>query len=631
MSKLLSKLEQQIKDQAQKYYTDGSNTVSDEEFDSMINTVRSIDPNSDILTTGWGYDVNQDTTPGKKVHHKYGLIGSLNKIHSYDEFTQEFVQSDYQLCSLKLDGLSVVLYYQDGILVDAVTRGDGTVGISIIDKIPYIDKQLLQLEDIYFTGAIRGEILMPTRQFTVFKKYNPEAKNPRNAAAGLINRKDKYQDLKYLKIVVYTVVGDENNPTDIFVNLQQMIYFLECNFTNVAPYKIVSLQSMSDGLFDKFVIQLKDKWYTQYPADGLVFTCNWYYDVITQEIGYNAIAYKYPTEGKLSKVTGVRWDMSKTHYAIPVVNIEPIELAGTTVVNASGHNAKNIRDNHIGEGAIVRITKANEIIPYVEEVIKPCNTSGMISRCPECGELLRWSGVHLECVNPDCPNTVWQDTLQWINLLAPLDNFGDLLRKKYLIQCFKTDGPISIKQVMNGTLLTYSKNLSDELKQNQLFKQFVDLLYHSKITPGIAIEALNIPRFGSITCNKLGQYPEYISQLKDGEIPVELKAAIGSANFDSIVNNINKFRRLNLIWDRIVFKHIDSRGKVAITGKLSIKRKDFENLLRDAGFTPVSSVTEDVICLITDGPQSATTKNRQADKYNIPKISESDFRKQYLN
>lgn len=201
MSKLFSSLEKKIAENAQAYYTDGSSELTDEEFDSLVDQLRKENPDSELLQkTGWGYSINEDTTPGKKYPHKYGEAGSLEKCRTWEEVKPVF-RNQFVDMSLKLDGISVLLYYRDGKLYQALTRGDGAVGIDITDKVLEIGTTVdmskfteysIKLSDddnANFTGAVRGEIVMSFRNFDKYKKLHPEAKNPRNVAAGIINKK----------------------------------------------------------------------------------------------------------------------------------------------------------------------------------------------------------------------------------------------------------------------------------------------------------------------------------------------------------------------------------------------------------------------------------------------------------
>ena len=629
MSKLLKDLENKIQQESQKYYSEGSNSIDDEQFDALVGTVKDLDPNSKVLSTGWGYDVENDSTYGTKVKHTCGLVGSLDKYRDIDELLKYFKNSDKLYYSLKLDGLSIVLYYEQGMLVDAVTRGDGYTGISIVDKIRFIDRTLFALP-VNFTGAVRGEILMTIDNFDIFKRINKDAKNPRNAAAGLINRKDKYEDLKFLDIVVYTVVKVSDEYRNIVVNNSTMYKFLNRYFSYVVPYKKISEDSF-DTLNSQFKC-FKNKWVTLLPIDGIVVSAGLEWDNNTGNVSYDSVAFKFESESKAVEVIDVEYDMSKTHYAIPRVKVTPVQLSGATVEYAAGHNAQYILDNDIGPGSIVELTRSGEVIPYIKSVIEPTNPK-LIKNCPVCNSVLSWNGVHLQCNNPDCGNAIIQDTLVWINTLAPLDNFGDTLRLKYLSMYLED---ISIESIMNGSILKFIDKPT-ELVQDTLFYKFIHLLYENSISLESAIISLNIPRFSTMNSAKLANYPDIVKRLiavSNGEQEIDslldIYGYIGDANSDSLIENIHKFRRLNLIRDRIIWDTQSSKGKVAITGKLHIKRSDFEKELKQAGYTPVSSVTQDVICLITDNPNSSSSKNKQADIYKIPKITESEFRNKYL-
>jgi DNA ligase (NAD+) len=630
MSKLLKDLEAKIKEESQKYYSKGSNTITDEQFDALVDTVEELDPNSDVLSISWGYDVDKDSTSGEKVKHRCGLVGSLDKYRNIDDMLKRFDSPTQLYYSLKLDGLSIVLYYESGKLVDAVTRGDGYTGISIYDKIRFIDRQLFVLP-VNFTGAIRGEILMTIDNFDTFKYINQDAKNPRNAAAGLVNRKDKYEDLKFLDIIVYTVVKVSNEYEHIVLNNSTMYNFLNRYFSYVVPYKKISEDSF-DTLNSQFKC-FKTKWVRLLPIDGIVVSAGLELDNNTGNVSYDSVAFKFESESKAVEVIDVEYDMSKTHYAIPRVKVTPVQLSGATVEYAAGHNAQYILDNDIGPGAIVELTRSGEVIPYIKSVIEP-TIPKVIKNCPICNSVLSWNGVHLQCKNSNCDNAIVQDTLVWINTLAPLDNFGDTLRLKYLSMYLED---ISIESIMDGSILKFIDKPT-ELVQDTLFYKFIHLLYENPISLESAIISLNIPRFSTMNSAKLANYPDIVKRLiavsneeQKVDSLLDIYGYIGDANSDSLIENIHKFKRLNLIRDRIVWSNSESKGKVAITGKLSVKRSQFNDELRQFGYILVSSVTQDVMYLITDNPNSSSSKNLQADNYGITKITESQFRKQFMS
>ena len=204
-------LQQRIKDASQQYYTTGESDLTDEEFDKLLEKERSLNPDSELLDVGHGYDIHQDKTYGEKVDHKYGLVGSLPKCRTYKEFIRLYKDLDSKLlmASTKLDGLSVVLYFKEGKFIDAVTRGNGRTGISVYDKIKYIT-HISGCHSSDFTGAIRGEIIMSNQNWEKFHTLHPESKHPRNSVAGLMNNKTITSDLDFVDVVFYTVVGSEN-------------------------------------------------------------------------------------------------------------------------------------------------------------------------------------------------------------------------------------------------------------------------------------------------------------------------------------------------------------------------------------------------------------------------------------
>lgn len=644
MSKLFNKLEQQIADQAQAYYSDGSQTVSDEEFDEMVAELKSTKPESELLKTGWGYDVTKDSTPGAKVSHKYGEAGSLDKCRTWEEIGKEF-QNIELWASLKLDGISVVLYYEDGKLIQALTRGDGHVGIDITDKIKVIMK-MTDIRDSEFTGAVRGEIIMPIANFERFKHHNPEAKNPRNSTAGLINSKEISEDLKYLEVVVYTIVGVTKDVRfDTYEDMQHMVTWLTKHFLLVAPYKQIYLSS--DNYLTVFN-DLKDDWYGRYPADGIVITKDLYAPDVKGssddiEIAYHSKAFKFKSGTARTKVVEIEWNMSKTGYAVPRVRVEPVQLAGTTVQYCTGYNAKYVLDNDLGIGSVVEIEKRGEIIPNINQVVHSASPAHLPTCCPSCSGDLQWEGVHLACKNPNCINSVSQDTMIWTNILAPIDNLGEALKEKFFIDIY---GEIpSIERLMTeDRYIVYHPSRS---AQRKLMYNMFDALYNATIPLATAIKALNIPRFGDVNAEKLAQYPEQVKELialADSETNIEtlkcsslislLRTEIGVANTDAILMNLNKVARLQLIQSRIEWSNSAAqtrhKGKVAITGKLSVKRAEFEKALRDAGYTP-AEISKDTKFLITDDPNSSSSKNKKADDWGIQKITEKDFKNKYLN
>lgn len=661
-------LEDAIKDASQKYYTDGSSPVTDEQFDSMLDELKNRDPDNALLTqVGHGYDVDEYVmkTGKKKVKHKYGLIGSLDKAYNWSELSKELKHTLVDV-SLKLDGISAVLYYENGCLYQALTRGVDGYGIDITDKVKYILQPSEQeLEDSTFTGAVRGEIIMPEPRFKEYlEEVDCEAKNSRNTAAGLINSKDIEPDkLKYLTLPVYSIVGVESIQFEIDLRsntiretvdqVQDMREWLDNNFVCTAPYMCVCL--CEDSYLSKLESIRDELNHDDYfPMDGLVLTAKLRTE--GNQVIPTSQAFKFGAESGETTVTNVEWNLTKTRYLMPKINVEPLFLSGTNVENATGYNAQYIKENNIGVGTKLEISKHGEIIPNVDRIIL-ATSAELPTTCPVCGTELVWSGVHLQCPNDLCGNAQIQDLLIWLQNLVPVDYLGDKLKLKWLSEFYQTS-KLSIPKVMSGLQhIIDSVPRYDGVQPTTVMDMLISL-YNKNFKLVDVIKALNIPRFGDVNAEKLAQYPELIQsaysirrnrakglseerETSDVEYTASLmllrdeySKKIGEANMISLINHIYKLDNLKYIWDRIDFTQsvtdIVYKGKVAITGKLSVKRADFEKELRAHGYE-AKEISKDTKFLITDDPNSSSSKNKKADQWGIVKISEEEFRRQYLS
>lgn len=635
----MTELELKIKEAAQKYYTDGSSDLTDAEFDELVDQLRKENPESELLKrTGWGYSITNDTTPGKKYLHRYGEAGSLEKCRTWDEIRSEYKSNSIDI-SAKLDGLSVVLYYKDGVLDQALTRGDGRVGIDITDKIKVILGD--SIPDKTFTGGVRGEILITNDSFKEFQNIHPEAKNPRNSAAGLINGKEITDDFKYLNVVVYSVVGADSWYSEgAMIPMSKVRKWLRSNFRLTAPNMNTHINSITFlENFDK----LRAVWSRTYPIDGLVLTLNHARYEPGNCVIQKSQAFKFKSETAFTEVLEVEWNMSKTGYAVPRVRIEPVQLAGTTVQYCTGYNAKYILDNNLGVGAIVEIEKRGEIIPNINNVVAVAHHAYPPKFCPCCSCELQWEGVHLACKNPCCGNSVSKDTMIWTNVLAPVDNLGESLKEKFFTEMY-SDVP-TIEDLMSNKPTAY-QNAPYGSQAYRMKLMFDKLFGDEAIKLTDAIKALNIPRFGDVNADNISQYPEQVKNLMElacdgscadgmklASLFEELKSKIGVANTESLEKNMDKIARLRFIQKRIDWSlptvSSECKGKVAITGKLSVKRSDFEKELKAAGYIP-AEISKDTKFLITDNPNGSSSKNKKADAWGIVKISEQQFRKEYM-
>lgn len=655
----VSNIEAKIIEASQKYYSDGTSDIDDLTFDQLVDILRGLKPDSQVFQKpGWGYNPYKNSTAGQKVKHKYGLVGSLDKAYSLDEISKELKNTtNVRQISLKLDGISAVCYYENGVLDKILTRGDGTVGIDITDKAHILVPSHLTDEYEGFTLAVRGELVMDEDNWNQFHEKYPESLNPRNSVAGLVNRKDRSEDFWAVEFVPYTVIGSTSLLPGTSWNLQEVMKFIEHTFQHHVPYSIIPEgETITQEVVDSFSVLVEVFSYSGFPYDGLVIKDNNISIDENSQFIYTAQAYKFKAESAETVVRDIEWSLTKTKYLMPRILFDNIFISGTNVSACTGYNAAYIKDNDIGVGTKLIVSKHGEIIPNIDEVIESTGAE-LPTVCPCCGSQLQWEGVHLCCKNPECEDAHLKDVLIWFDKLVPVKGLSDSLRTKFLREA-KSYGWISditIGDVMNVSSQDdgYEWMLESVCsKQARMFvKSWISLLkWKISVTWEDALTALNIPRLSTKTASKIAKNTELLellrtylesleaSGLQFGEyyhhFLAKLEEVVGTATAESVDRNRNKFLNLLCIYpcicieDSTKFEDMKIR-QVAITGSLSMPRKEFESFIAEFGFK-VGDITKSTFCLITDDPNSNSSKNAKADKYGIPKISETDFLSKYV-
>ena len=634
-----AKLEQELQQASQQYYSSGTSPLSDVEFDSKLEQLKELNPESNVVSSiGHGYEVASDDTYGVKRQHVYGTVGSLDKVHNWDEFSKD-LHSKPVVCSLKLDGISCALYYTNGVLDYALTRGDGTEGFDITSKLKYIAPDMfnLQLNGNKFTGAVRGELVMKRNDFKQYLKLHADAKNARNTVAGLINQKEaSVQDLRLVSLVVYSVIAcDSCKKYDIATHFD-VFAKLSC-VHETAPFKVLTSFTQKDLDYRvkqcHCVLTAADV----YPQDGLVIADQVLkFNSDTHELTWNAQAYKFAAESKQTTVQEVVWTLTKTGYYVPKVKFNAIALSGTTVQYATAFNAKYVQDNHIKPGCKVTVTKSGEIIPYIVSIdYVPDENYNLPSSCKYCGKPLHWvTDVHIGCCNDDCAERKKLDAVLWIKTISDIDGLSDTLIRKYCDE-FNVNCVSDLYEMPHLQFtIAAAQNIESKIagKQLSLFAQAVDCCLSKSIPFDVALTACNIPRIASKTASKCTIMYFDIMEIADRGTATQEQAqriadAIGHANFESLAAHAQKLHNLMYIKNNLTLPVASKQDvrNVCVTGKLSMKRKDFEQLLAQHSFAMCSSVTKSTFALITDNPNSGSRKNTDADKLGIPKYTENEF------
>ena len=420
MSELVSLLNRY----AHEYYTKDAPSVSDSEYDQLYRELVSLEeqyPN-EILPESPTHRVGGKVLDGfEKYQHQYPLYSlqdafSRAELVAFDErVRKEFPDASY-LCELKIDGLSISLAYENGILVAGATRGDGSIGENITENLKRVKDIPLTLPKP-LTITVRGECYMPKASFDAvnqLRQENGEAEfaNPRNAAAGTLRQLDT---AVVAKRNLATFLYQEANPTteatqeDVLEKLSQLGF-------SVNEKRV--LASTIDQVWDfiEKVGQERDK--LPYEIDGIVIKVNLL--AAQEELGFTvkapkwAIAYKFPAEEKEAQLLSVDWTVGRTGVVTPTANLTPVQLAGTTVSRATLHNVDYIREKDIRKDDTVIVYKAGDIIPAVLRVVESKRVSDehldVPSQCPSCqSDLLHFEDeVALRCINPLCPAQIME-------------------------------------------------------------------------------------------------------------------------------------------------------------------------------------------------------------------------------
>ena len=404
---------------ATEYYTSDNPSVSDSEYDRLYRELVE-------LETAYPDQVSADSPThrvgGKvldgfeKYSHQYPLYSlqdafSREELEAFDARVRKEVAHPTYICELKIDGLSISLTYEKGILVAGATRGDGSIGENITENLKRVkDIPLTLPEELDIT--VRGECYMPRASFDQVNQARqengePEFANPRNAAAGTLRQLDT---AVVAKRNLATFLYQEASPSTRDSQEKVLKHLEQLGFV-VNPKRI--LAENIDEIWDFIQEVGEERDNLPYDIDGVVIKVN---DLAGQEeLGFTvkapkwAVAYKFPAEEKEAQLLSVDWTVGRTGVVTPTANLTPVQLAGTTVSRATLHNVDYIAEKDIRKDDTVIVCKSGDIIPAVLRVVESKRISeeklDIPSNCPSCdSQLLHFEDeVALRCVNPDCP------------------------------------------------------------------------------------------------------------------------------------------------------------------------------------------------------------------------------------
>ena len=648
ISKLVSLLNKYSYD----YYVEDNPQISDTEYDTLYKQLEKLEENHPeyILENSPTQRVGDRVLDEfEKITHKVPMLSlsntfSTEDLRDFDARISKLVpdHSVEYICELKIDGLAISIKYEDGRLVSAATRGDGSVGEDVTENIKTIFSIPKVLKDNR-TFEVRGEVYLPRKSFELLnseRESNNEVlfANPRNAAAGSLRQLDsKITAKRRLSAFIYSIVGDDSIVSQENALNTAKEYNLPVN-PNFKLCKNI------DEVINYINYWTEHKKNLPYDIDGIVIKVNSY--STQEEVGYTqksprwATAYKFPEEELATKLLDVELSVGRTGIITPVAILDPIVISGSTVSKASLHNKDIIEELDIHIGDMVVVKKAGEIIPKVVRVVRELRTEGstkyaMPNTCPSCGQqtYTKENDPFTRCKNPDCPDQNIRRIIHFASRDAlNIEGLGDkvvtTLYEKGIIAhtidlfSLEREKLISLDR-MGEKSVDNLLNAIENSKQNSLDKVI------------FALGILNVgKKAGKILAEKYLNLTNLMNATLDELVNLD---DVGQITAESILDYLSDENNIKFINDLIKVgmnpqyevqevntDNIFAGKTVVLTGKLvELTRNEAKEYLEKYGAKVTGSVTSKTDLVIAG--EKAGSKLAKAEQLRIRVINEEEF------
>ena len=629
---------------AKSYYVDAVEIMPNIEYDKLYDELVKLEKETNVVlsnspTQNVGYETASELP--KKAHESPML--SLDKTKSVTEL-EDWLGDNKALLSWKMDGLTIVLTYRGGELVEAVTRGNGIIGEVITNNAKNFQNVPLKIE---YKGELilRGEAVI---KYSDFKRINESIsdadakyKNPRNLCSGSVRQLNPAvtRERKVYFNVFNVVKADD---IDFENSKAKQFEWAKNEGFDVVEYKFTNRASLANDIAD-FESRIADN---DIPSDGLVLLLD---DIAlgerlgsTAKFPRNAMAFKWSDERQTTKLKYIEWSPSRTGLINPVAVFEPVELEGTTVSRASLHNVSIFEELMLGVGDEISVYKANMIIPQVYENLTKSNTEKVPKMCPACGKDTTIKKDNeskvLLCTNPDCQvKHIKQYALMASRDALNIDGLSESTLEKFLSKGFiKSDSDLFHLDRFKDEII----NMDGFGKRS--YEKLIAALDEAKnTTVSRFLYSLGIAGIGSANAKMIAKYfdndiDRIISASKDDLLEIE---GIGEVLANSIADffksekNIENVESLRKI---LKFEKEESGGGDKLSGKVCVitgslqhfsNRNELKELIEKNGGKVSGSVSSKTNYLINNDTASNSSKNKKAKELGVEIISEEDFLK----
>jgi DNA ligase (NAD+) len=617
---------------AKEAYYSGEPIMEDWEFDELEQILK--DNFSEVINI-----VGADNDTTAKAEHWNPMLSLAKKsatidgIIPFEEF-QSWINSrlstlnkkEYTLTLMpKYDGNSVNLQYKNGNFFKAITRGNGIKGTDITEKVKYIIPLTIPYkEDV----EIRGEVILNETSYNKWKKT--ETKNPRNFVAGILGRDEHNEELlKDLTLFAFSLRG-ASSLNKYFDNDDQLLTEWGFNKNRAIPFSYLT-NSYTDfnKEFNNF-LELRKTY--EYKMDGFVVKLD-----LKEEkeiLGENshdpeyAIAIKFPPEGALTQIESISWNLGNYGELVPIANLSPTELDGTTVKRASLFSWGNLNKKGCFPGAKVKIAKAGDIIPNIYEVIIPSEVPIEIpTNCPSCNTVLYRDEIHIECRNEFCEAQLQRRFGSCMNVLG-YQWFGPSIMESFWKAGFRTTLDFFDKEKMNKQNLIYSKLFVEGRMLDRLFDEMSKMMEIDFWKLIISFKLKGLGRSGSKEIAKFLSGQKYsFENLERAPLEKFLNPDyIGRKNVELLIQLVES-NNITILFPSTTGIAVELTGSPKSFGYNT--KEDFLEVIKEHGF--IHGGLKEAMYLITDDLNSSTSKMKTANKKGIKIFNYQTFLEDVCN
>ena len=617
----IHELEVLIKKHKALYYQ-GRPEISDNDYDQIENELKALSPESAALRL-----VGSTSSASDKIKHDKKML-SLEKTYEINDLVS-WMGSEFVLSTLKLDGISCSIVFENGKLVLSKTRGDGTYGENITNKVMWIKdlpKNIFPKNKV----EIRGELFCDEESFFELSKEMESLglerpTSQRNIVAGLMGRKDNIELCRYIKFMAFDYISDEEIELeeDKFKKLRQLGF-------PTADYQIHKDKKSLEETIEAAKVFMSEG---EFQIDGVVFTYNKM--SLHDELGETAhhprykMAFKFPGESKNTTLKEISWSVSRNGILTPVGEVEPVELSGAMISRVTLHNYGVVRAHCLKSGDIISIIRSGEVIPKFLSVVEKSNEPFLIPRsCPSCDGKVEIRDIRIFCTNEDCLGKNKEVILNFIQKIGIEDLSGKRLEEL-----------LNAKMIKNIPDL-YRLRAEDLMKidkvKDKLSQKLIESIQKTKKTElVIFLSSLGITGGAFNKCEKVVRAGfDSIDKIK--KLTIESLMKVDSFAEKSASEFVNSIQEKTKLIDELVELGFEftveetretkiSGQRICITGALSQKRNLIEDAIREGGGIVVASVSKNTDILVTNETDPTSSKFKKALELKIKIITENEL------